>query len=747
MINSPASLALALHPVATIDDVGPALEAALNTILERLEIVDAIVAVIGEDRTGEWRATPALEANAEELLDTVAGDGDRTNGSGAGHAMPRAMVSAQDLTGASLEIGDGRRAIAIAVRTSGRQPIGERAFRAAVEPVLLTVARAGLIDRDRRRSSELTRLLATAKRVAASLELDTVLSAIVQDAVALLNADSGDILLWDREPQKLRVVAVASFPPDMLGFEMDFGEGLSSQAILAQRTLEVEDYRTYEHRITALDKYDFGSVLCSPLLFRGSAIGAINVHARTPRHPFQAGDADLLQAFAGLAAIAIDHARQYENEVRLGRELSETNRELVRSLSLQQRLTDQVLLGGGLSAVAAELARVIDRPVVIQDHLWRPIVGAMPDGNEGWRSLAMERPDLRPHRRNGRAERQPADPDRGWEATDGRLVVPIRVGHDLVGHLVIGWEGAFGPVDRALVHIAATCSALEFARVQAAIDVEQRVRGDVVVELLQGRFSSEETISLRAARLGYDLADPRDVFVIDAAMASPHDSAEDSVRRERRLLEILGEHLDRHAPGSIAAAIGGSIAVLATERRRPHLSSAPQLGDDLQRLVKETVGADTVAIGIGDRCRGPADYPASYRLARESLDVMAKLGNRDVVVGPDELGAYRVLIKTADRRELEAFARSVLRPLVEHDERTRGGLVDTLRAYLAEGHVQRRTAERLFVHVNTVVYRLHRIEELLGRDLEDPDTVFELSLALRILDLVAATDPDGLSRS
>ena len=56
--------------------------------------------------------------------------------------------------------------------------------------------------------------------------------------------------------------------------------------------------------------------------------------------------------------------------------------------------------------------------------------------------------------------------------------------------------------------------------------------------------------------------------------------------------------------------------------------------------------------------------------------------------------------------------------------------------YLEEDRVQRRAAARCFVHVNTIVYRVRRIEELLGADLDDPSTVFDITLALRVMDLV-----------
>ena len=89
-----------------------------------------------------------------------------------------------------------------------------------------------------------------------------------------------------------------------------------------------------------------------------------------------------------------------------------------------------------------------------------------------------------------------------------------------------------------------------------------------------------------------------------------------------------------------------------------------------------------------------------------------------------------------DHALLEAFARGAVEPLVEHDRRNHADLLGTLRVYLEEDRVQRRAAARCFIHVNTVVYRINRIQQLLGRTLDDPATVFDLTLALRILDVL-----------
>ena len=572
-----------------------------------------------------------------------------------------------------------------------------------------------LRERDRKRAEELTRLVATAKRVSASLDLATVLSSIVEDATALLGATSGDMLFWERERSMLRVVAVSGMPDDMLGYEMAMGEGLSSEAIQTGRTLQVEDYATYPNRSRALDRYRFGSVLCAPLLFRGDAIGAINVHTARADRQFAPGDADLLQAFAGLAAIAVDHARRFENEVRLGRELARTNEDLVRSVSLQRRLTEQVLSGDGPAAVAKELAAVLDRPIVIEDHLGRPIAGASPDAGDGWRALI-----------GPASERSPA--------AEPRVSVPVRVGPELVGRLTLG-HGSPDPVDRALVDIASTAVALEFAKLRAALDVEQRVRGDVIHDLLAAAFASPDEIAMRAARLGYVLGDLQDLFVLDLGDDPAIESGAATVERERRIVDRLGDLMSTEAPGSAVAAIGHSFVVLATARRSGRLSEPRALADRLRSAVGEVIPDGVVSVAIGDPCHVPADFAESYRLAREALDVMARLGRRGLVIGARELGPYAVLLRATQPDELRAFALRVLRPLLAADGRPSGDLLDTLRVYLEEGGVRRRAARRLFVHVNTVVYRLDRIERLLARDLADPQDAFELTLALRILDL------------
>ena len=143
-----------------------------------------------------------------------------------------------------------------------------------------------------------------------------------------------------------------------------------------------------------------------------------------------------------------------------------------------------------------------------------------------------------------------------------------------------------------------------------------------------------------------------------------------------------------------------------------------------------------MTVAVSDACGRPNDYAPAFALARDAIELMVRLGRGGTIVAAGDLGTYGLLLRASSREELDAFAQRTLRPVIDHDRAHDGDLLTTLRAYIAEDRVQRRVAARCFIHVNTVVYRIRRIEALLGVHLDDPATVFDVTLALRLLDLL-----------
>ncbi|MDT0609555.1 PucR family transcriptional regulator [Streptomyces lancefieldiae] len=170
--------------------------------------------------------------------------------------------------------------------------------------------------------------------------------------------------------------------------------------------------------------------------------------------------------------------------------------------------------------------------------------------------------------------------------------------------------------------------------------------------------------------------------------------------------------------GAAVAACVEYAAALETGRPAPE----PRPGQDEEELV---VGLSAPS--------GPIAASAAYKQAEQALSVARRRGR--VCVEHEQLAAGSVLPLLADDA-VRAFADGLLRALRDHDATGRGDLVASLRAWLSRHGQWDAAAADLGVHRHTLRYRMRRVEEILGRSLDDPDVRMELWLALK------ATSPD-----
>ncbi|MEU1854157.1 helix-turn-helix domain-containing protein, partial [Streptomyces sp. NPDC019990] len=166
--------------------------------------------------------------------------------------------------------------------------------------------------------------------------------------------------------------------------------------------------------------------------------------------------------------------------------------------------------------------------------------------------------------------------------------------------------------------------------------------------------------------------------------------------------------------GAAAAACGEYAAALETARAGAREKVA---GGEEDELV---VGLSAPA--------GPIAASAAYKQAEQALSVARRRGR--VLVEHEQLAAGSVLPLLADDA-VRAFADGMLRPLYEHDATGRGDLVASLRAWLSRHGQWDAAAADLGVHRHTLRYRMRRVEEILGRSLDDADARMELWLALK----------------
>ncbi|MFJ9541095.1 helix-turn-helix domain-containing protein [Streptomyces sp. NPDC101225] len=580
----------------------------------------------------------------------------------------------------------------------------------------------------RRREAELTALFDTAGDLAALRDLDAVLRSIVRRARMLLGTDTAYLTLPDEEAGDTYMrVTDGSVSELFQNLRLELGEGLGGLVAQTARPYASPDYRTDE-RFLHTGSIDAGvldeglvAILGVPLLLGsgsgGQVIGALFAADRTPR-TFAPDEVALLCSLADHAAIAIDTAASMADARIAMDELAEANaviREhsaaMQRAEESHDRLTDLVLRGGELSDVAAAVAGLLNGDVAVHDGSGWPLTAvAVHDG-----ALAGE-PEA-----TGGTEEEAAALVAAAESSraaahavfrDGRWVCAVLAGQELLGCLVLfGRPDLDGP-DRRLFERSSVVTSLLLLLRRSVAETENRVRGDLLTDLLTAPDRDRAGLVARGRRLGLDLDRPHLLLVARSG---------DAVRG--RLADAAVQYL--FGCGGVGAEHEGTVVLLlpcdGTGPGEAARAAAGQLG----RLT----GAPVTVAGAGP-ATGPRAVADGHAEALRCLRALRVLGREGQGASVADLGFLGVLL--GDIHDVDGFVTATLEPLLDYDARRGTQLVRTLRAYFDCGGSLTRAKETLHVHVNTVVQRLDRIQALLGPDWNTPEQTLELQLALRL---------------
>jgi hypothetical protein len=157
---------------------------------------------------------------------------------------------------------------------------------------------------------------------------------------------------------------------------------------------------------------------------------------------------------------------------------------------------------------------------------------------------------------------------------------------------------------------------------------------------------------------------------------------------------------------------------------------------DARPLLESDRSRVSLAVGVSAPAEGVTALPGALHEAGSAQRLAAlrvASGAEAVsVLSSDEVASHEVLLATVPASVLRSFRERMLGPLLAYDATHRAELLPTLREFLACSGSWNACAGKMYVHVNTVRYRIRRIEELTGRDLSSLDDQVDFFLALRI---------------
>ncbi|NEB20978.1 PucR family transcriptional regulator [Streptomyces coelicoflavus] len=305
--------------------------------------------------------------------------------------------------------------------------------------------------------------------------------------------------------------------------------------------------------------------------------------------------------------------------------------------------------------------------------------------------------------------------------------------------LAVGTAAALGTAERYAVHSAIALLTLTTERSRSLHEAGLRIDAAVLRMLLAGEPDHARTVA--GSLYGGLLDAPFRIVVAESAAARSRASGTAQAAGDTggdtggdplgTLTEIVESAAARSGEAVLAVPEGERLVVLATDGGAA-VAACVEYASALEaaRPASESrSGGDDESLVVGlSAPSGPIAASAAYKQAEQALSVARRRGR--VCVEHEHLAAGSVLPLLADDA-VRAFADGLLRALRDHDATGRGDLVASLRAWLSRHGQWDAAAADLGVHRHTLRYRMRRVEEILGRSLDDPDVRMELWLALK----------------
>ncbi|PWC32751.1 helix-turn-helix domain-containing protein [Azospirillum sp. TSO35-2] len=579
-------------------------------------------------------------------------------------------------------------------------------------------------------------------RVVASLinsggDLATVLQRLVLAACRHANWSMGSIMAVDVE-HGYALVVVRHDPTLIQRPLPDRWELATSPSLVALRRNEpvfIPDARVSEefpgYRREAFER-DYHSVLVVPMNCTDDS-GRPLVLSVVSRGIIEVSEEDL--AFIGmivqLGEIAVERQHRLRAETLAAERLQ-------RALEVNTSLLRQALEDGAMATLLPCIRDLLPYSIVIVDFTANLVTADRAPcgsdiGDADWQAAVAA--DLGPSIM--KAARDAIDHPAAtgatlfWEVNGKRIrtaprIDPLTADGEVVGVLMI-FPGPqpYGQADQLLLDGIKHALGIQMLRNVIRFRYENRSLTELFLELVERRWRDPLDIGQRARRLGLNLDLPTQMILVGLPGRSPRavSAAADLHLPVQRLLSLHG------IAGTLVTVPAGLVCLIPAVDERS-LGPVKRLMAQIARSVADILHAEPFVV-LTSRCMAPPDYAEACDRSWRMIRIAEEFG-RPGVLDARQFGPLPMLLAAANTHEVRGYVADSIGALIEYDRQHGTPYLETLSAYLKTGCRTKACSDQLGVHVTTLRYRLTRIEELFGIDVESPDRRFSVELAIHL---------------
>lgn len=285
--------------------------------------------------------------------------------------------------------------------------------------------------------------------------------------------------------------------------------------------------------------------------------------------------------------------------------------------------------------------------------------------------------------------------------------------------------------------------ALELIKIHEIQRAKNRVRRDFLDELLTGKITSMETLANYADIHGVPLHLAYNAIVFDLTFSSGY-SPNEFVKIEqfentkvKNILSILDTFNSHKEQDLIIYSRQKQIIVLSGGHfsQPEDIAAVKELTKKMIRVVEDNISDVTLTAGIGKQYSHIIDVHESFYEAQAALRILKNISAKKTVCHYKDFILHHFLNRNISPHERDDFINDVLGHLLTYDLENQSELITTLEVWVKNRLNIAQSARDLFVHRNTMLYRISKIKDLLQLDIEEPAELLSIQLALTLLEI------------
>ncbi|WP_335462393.1 PucR family transcriptional regulator [Bacillus thuringiensis] len=408
--------------------------------------------------------------------------------------------------------------------------------------------------------------------------------------------------------------------------------------------------------------------------------------------------------------------------------------ELHQAMQIHQQFSNHIISGKGINMILENLSSLIQLPVVLLDYHLRPIS----EHNNTKASIQSLKKFFINGRKLPLSTIEIVTFSLLTKTRDTVSIFPIYTQNNQYSYLVI--DGFISPLNRSMVlavEQAANVLAFELIKEHSLRQYSRRIQDEFFTNVINSVFSTQDEIINLGKEFNLSF-DQKYICIIGKIDIKEFTMSFMEYQEEKDLIyDLIEEELNSYT-ANVHLFIKDDMYVLLVNCdgiwRQTDKERMISLLKNIQVKIY-TYFQKSISFGIANSSEQLLHISHSFKEATDAFYYGEISGSKEFIeiYQAKEISA---ILRMIPQEQLKKFYESTLHSLANENEKDHAVLLHTLSVYLETHCAISETAKRLFLHRNTVIYRLEKCEEILGRNIKDPNETLQLRIAFRIKPLI-----------